>query len=220
MMEELMIEIKSYRVTAEKEVMDICYKTGFMGSSLKRDGRFKDATLFAMLFCLYYLRHEPEKCFIACDRNKGDKTVGYIIGTDDTNRQNGNFSHKMMWRIIPRLFMYTWWRYPESFREVMAWVKRGIPEPDTDLVRVYPGHLHVNVLEEYQGHGLGTRLISAFESRMNSLQVPGIHLGTSNHNTGAISFYRKHGYQVLSDSEGVFWRGVDDYHFIIMGKLL
>jgi|GEM_PF-575047 len=220
MVEELLIEIKSYRVAAEKEVMDICYKTGFMGSSLEGGGRFNDVTLFAMLFCLYYLRHEPEKCFIACDRNKEDKTVGYIIGTDDTCRQSGDFNRKMMWKIILRLFMYTWWRYPESFREVMTWVKRGIPEPDADMVREYQGHLHINVLEEYQGRGLGTRLLADFENRMKSLKVKGIHLGTSNHNTGAISFYRKHGYQMLSDSEGKFWSGVEDYHFILMGKLL
>ncbi len=67
----------------------------------------------------------------------------------------------------------------------------------------YPAHFHIDLLPEIQGKGLGTELIEEFIRQLHSADCPGAHLGVSAKNTGAIAFYRKTGFTLLSeDHEG------------------
>ena len=108
------IIIREYQKNDESSILDICYKTGFMGDDLTDTNRFNDKTLFGYLFCVYYTRYESQNAFVAVD-TESDKVIGYILGTENTLRQELNFIFRMGWRIFMRLFFYTSWRYPESF---------------------------------------------------------------------------------------------------------
>ncbi|MFX0061438.1 MAG: GNAT family N-acetyltransferase [Candidatus Hermodarchaeota archaeon] len=67
---------------------------------------------------------------------------------------------------------------------------------------------------------VGSELIRTFEQHMNDLGVSGIHLGTSNYNEKAISFYKKHGYRIISEEEGSFWPDVTNFTSLIFAKKL
>ncbi|BCJ85227.1 GNAT family N-acetyltransferase [Effusibacillus dendaii] len=215
------IYIRPYQHADEQSVLQICYRTGFMGQDLSGTNRFNDRKLFGYLFCLFYLRYETEHCFVAVDRSNGDKVVGYILGTLDTRNQNRQFAWKMGWRIALRLLFYTGWRYTESFREVIFFLKgaRSKIEPNP-LYKVYPAHLHINVLPEYQHCGIGSKLLDRFEQHVRKSGVAGIHLSTSNRNLKAIPFYRKKGYDLLLEKEDTFWSNVPDYKTLVFAKKL
>ncbi len=201
-------------------ILDICYKTGFMGEDLTGSERFKDRKLFGYLFCLYYVRFEADHCFVALDKDNDGKIVGYILGSGDTQKYQKKFFRKMFPFFIPRLFLYSWWRYPESYRQVMQWRKLTGSEDQKEIQRTYPAHLHINILPQYQRRGIGRSLMRLFESRMKSLGIQGIHLITTNYNTRALPFYRQHGYSVLLQKNEIFWSGIHDCKKTIFGKKL
>lgn len=214
------IHYRHCRGADAEEVINVCYRTGFMGEDLTGTGRFNDIRLFGFLFCLYYVLYEPETSFVAVDSDSEDRVVGYILGTADAAGQGRGFNRTMMPRILARLFLYTWWRHHESFAEVMYWNRHRPEKTQTIDFNVYPAHLHIDILPEYQRRGIGRELMTRFEERLRVLEAGGVYLETSNHNTKALGFYRKRGFTILSEEPGIFWSGVDDYRSVVLGKLI
>lgn len=211
------IFIRPYQNYDADQVINICYKTGYNGKDLTYTNKFNDSKLFGFLFCMYYLLYEPENCFVAVDSN--NKIAGYIIGTDNSSRQRKLFILKMSLPIILRLFFYTIWKYPESFLTILSLGKSiFIKLEPSNLFKDYPSHFHINILPEYQGVGVGKKLLSTFENHMKDKNVNGIHLMTSNENLGAIQFYYKSGYTLIVQKKTYFWRDIANYESMIFVK--
>lgn len=57
----------------------------------------------------------------------------------------------------------------------------------------YPAQLHVNVLAEYRGTGLGSRLVAAFADQAKAQGLPGVHIVTGLGMRNA-EFYARNGF--------------------------
>lgn len=202
------------------EIADICYKTGFMGEDLTGNGRFNDKILFSYLFCVYYPIYEIDNCFVALDKTE-DNIIGYIIGSENTFKQEEAFMRKMIPKIALRMCTYTIFFHPESFKAVLLFM-RGLDLKDIKgtVYSKYPAHLHINILPEYQKLGIGSALLKTFELHMKNKKVSGIHIWTSNQNIKAVPFYRKHGYEIIYERKNKVWEGIEGYQDIIFGKKL
>lgn len=66
--------------------------------------------------------------------------------------------------------------------------------PVEDLLKAYLGHLHINVRDEWQGQGLGVKLMDAFLNHVMQQGCKGVHLGMIATNEGAERFYLKVGF--------------------------
>src|SRR5699024_8418500 len=66
----------------------------------------------------------------------------------------------------------------------------------------YPAHLHIDLLPETQGAGLGRRLIETLVDELTTREVPGLHLGVDPRNTSAASFYDRLGFVRLPPETG------------------
>jgi len=195
-------------------VAEVCWHTGFMGEDLYGLGRFADRRLFSYLFCRYFVLYEPGTCFVAC---AGERVVGYIIGTARAADYERRYRLRMGPRIVLRLLLVTWWRYPESARELLRWLRLPSDEaPPTG----YDAFLHINLLPAYQRLGLGATLLATYERRLRELGSQGVYLGTSDRNRKAVPFYRKHGYELLSRAPSSLWSGVDRCEALRFGKRL
>jgi ribosomal protein S18 acetylase RimI-like enzyme len=212
------IGYRPYGKRDRQAVSTILYRTGFLGEDLDGTGRFNDRRLFSLVNTEGYLRYQEGNGFVAVD-DSDEKVVGYIIGTADSVGYDRLFKRRMYWRMALRGFVVSWWRYPESFRQVLTWA-REYSDAAERFFPEFPAHLHINVLPEYQRLGIGERLIRLFEERMAAQGVPGIHLGTSNRNRKAIPFYEKNGYHVLVERPETYWRGVEGHTSVIFGKRL
>lgn len=220
------VEIRKFKKSDENDILNICYRTGYMGEDLTGKNLFNDIKLFGYLFCLYYLNYETEHCFVAVDKNDSDRIIGYIIGTSDSKRQEFQFVLKMGWRIVLRLFFVTLWIYPQCFWILLTFIFRvGVRYMSPffkfgpkNLYDEYPAHLHINILPEYQRYGVGSKLIEKFEQHMRENKVLGIHLRTSNQNYKALPFYSKLGYNKLFENNITFWENISDYKNVIYGK--
>ncbi len=73
---------------------------------------------------------------------------------------------------------------------------------------------------EYQGQGLGTRLMRHFETHLTGQGVKGVHLSTTNHNRKAVPFYIKMGFAVVSETEAKSHPTLDDLQLLTFSKKL
>lgn len=214
------IIIRKYKSSDEKEIVNICHNTGYMGEDLTNNDIFNDVKLFGYLFCFYYIRYETHNCFVAVDKNN-NKVVGYILGTLNTKKQESLFKKKMILKIALRSISYTIWKHPESIKALLFFIKSlDLKDEPKDLYKNYPAHLHINILPTYQHLGIGTMLISNFEKHVRSNNVVGIHLRTSNKNVKAIPFYGRNGFDVIYEKEAEVWKDVKNYKNMIFGKKL
>ena len=195
------VTIRPYQEQDEAAIEEIVYRTGYNGEDLTGLNYIDDKRLFFLIFAAYYVWHEPQHCFVAVDTDT-NKVVGYIFGTTDTAAQEARSARLMNWRIYLHAFLVTSWRYPQTFRTL--WQMRKM-EPESkgnnanDVVAKYPAHLHINVLPEYHGRGIGSQLIKRFEEHLIRLGVRGVHLETSNYNHKALPFYKKMGYTTMRE---------------------
>jgi GNAT superfamily N-acetyltransferase len=71
----------------------------------------------------------------------------------------------------------------------------------------YPAHLHIDLLPDIQGQGWGRKLTRVLFDALAEQKVPGLHLGVSRRNPGAMAFYDKIGLSVLEEDEKGQTRG-------------
>ncbi|MFX1286679.1 MAG: GNAT family N-acetyltransferase [Promethearchaeota archaeon] len=216
-----MVHIRPYQPRDRKGVINVCWQTGYMGKSAA--GHFDDPYLFGLLFCLYYIDHEPENCFVAVDEET-EQVVGYILSSIDSKKQEENFRKKMIRKITLRAFLYTIWRYPRTFRVLWHFKKIWEKEPKIDnektLLETYPAHLHIDILPEYQRQGIGTQLMETLEIHLKNLNVEGVHLGTSEQNVNAVRFYQKLNFSLIYEGSSDYgmWPDAPEIKSLIFAK--
>lgn len=195
-----MTEIRAYRPTDRAAVAAICTRTGDSGADAT--GQFSTDDLLPDVYALPYVEHEPELALLV---DAGDGPIGYILGTADTSA-------------FDRWFVDTWWpqvagKYADAEAAGTAsGVESGIVRSAThrsglapELLERYPAHLHIDLLPETQGMGVGRRLIDAFCGLLAERGVPGVHLGVGVSNTGAQRFYQRTGFTRVEGDPGAHW---------------
>lgn len=171
----------------------ICLLTGNSGGDAT--DLFKDAELIGHYYAAPYAFIEPELCFVL---TSSGSPCGYIIGTQNSEKFYQDCEEK--WFPLLRE------RYPLPETENNSFDHRIIQliheghKPNEDL-RSYPAHLHIDLLPEAQGKGLGRKLIEVFNKKLIDLKVPAVHLQVGKKNTGAIKFYEKVGFHRIKEYE-------------------
>ncbi len=149
----------------------------------------------------YYTDEEPESAIVVVD--KSNEVHGYLLGCKDTEQP------------------YKKGLDPDSIYIHDGWAKFNIVRPGTagfvvrstvdgimDLVTrkqspsalqihdpEYPAHLHVDLLPEARGQGIGRHLVWLWLKHLQALEVPGCHLQTVVENPGAVEFFTKQGFE-------------------------
>jgi ribosomal protein S18 acetylase RimI-like enzyme len=179
--------IRTARLEDEPDLIEICHITG---------NTRVEPYLFGLRWCLDYLWHDTENCFVAVDL-RTNEVVGYIIGTLDSVAQVKRFNAVMLPR-IKRHFKHIRNKtiHDFSFYLTNRFINQGALN---ESFAEYPAHLHINLLPEYQRGGIGGQLLSAYEDNLREKHIPGYHLGVAASNQGGISFYRKQGLDQLQN---------------------
>lgn len=185
--------IRPFRAGDEPAISDICVRTADDGADAT--GLLDDDGLWPAVFALPYVARHPDLAFVA---EVDGRVVGYVVGTDDTRR-------------FEEWFAAEWWPVAGA-----GWPRAGAMSARQAEVLAYadarggagayaddhPAHLHIDLLPEAQGRGLGRRLIETFADALRGRGVPGVHLVASAGNTGAAAFYPRVGFVPLPSAEG------------------
>lgn len=180
---------------------DICLKTGANGSDAS--DLLKDKLLIGQYFVAPYVAYSPHTCFVV---NKDTIPVGYIVGIEDST----DFFSWLDGYWLPILRK----RYPKTYNAETDLEKFIIRMIHTNLTLEeflinYPAQMHIDLLPETQGKGLGKKLMEAFINRLEDLEVPGIHFGVSKVNEKAINFYKKLGFNILKENSDSYIMGME-----------
>ncbi|NPE08133.1 MAG: GNAT family N-acetyltransferase [Asgard group archaeon] len=176
----------------EDALIDICFITG--DKFLKKT--FPNPYLFSLFWCLYYVRYETNNCFVVFDL-KTKKVVGYILSTLNTEIQEEDFKEKMA-PIIKQKMKELHIRSLRSRLVALFVMNKPKTKKRKRFLNEYPGHLHIDILPDYQRQGFGHRLMNTLESHFKEKCVTGYHLEVSSNNKLGISFYRKYGLELIS----------------------
>ena len=164
----------------------------------------EDDRLWGDLFAVPYARRDPGLCWVV--ESDDARVIGYVVATDDTNA-------------FATWFRDEWWptrrdRYrrsgapePTAQDRFIAYGDRQAPGEDA-IVREYPAHLHIDLLPETQGQGLGRRLIDTLFAELGRRGVRGLHLGMNAENHSAGAFYERLGFEKLASGEGSTTYGI------------
>ncbi|MGI9576674.1 MAG: GNAT family N-acetyltransferase [Microthrixaceae bacterium] len=194
------VYVRPYEPTDLEAVRDVCFATGLMGEPIA--SQFGDRDTFAHLFCDWYLLNRPDTCWVVDDggaRNERGTAVGYLIASPDPPDEGRHHRRALSGHLLGRRVILR--------RDTVGFFGRAIADLARDRAALapwdterYPAEMHVNLLPQARGRGLGGELVGTLVGRLGELHVPGIHLGTFGENTAAIAFFESQGFRSVGDA--------------------
>lgn len=175
------MQIRRFRQEDATAVRNICFLT----ASGKRYQKNKD--LVCALFCDYYINFEPSNCFVLTAEN--DLPVGYVLCAQ-------NYEQYI------KTFLENYYDKLKSMSKTEAFLKRHEKAFFKSVAKDYPAHLHIDILDAYQGHGYGKGLIRKLLDTLKTNGVKGVHLTVGVANKRAIKFYYKLGFKKVKSVFG------------------
>nr|WP_155842956.1 GNAT family N-acetyltransferase [Agromyces luteolus] len=162
-------------------------------------GVYSDDGLMPEVYALPYVEYAPDLAFVV---ELDGRVAGYVLGIADT----GDFIDWYAREWAPGFRE----RHPvagpptghrPAYTEAQLVADGAGPErlriPELDD---YPAHLHIDLLPELQGRGLGRRLIDTLRAALAERGVAALHLGIDPANVGARAFYERLGFHELRSS--------------------
>jgi len=182
------------------DLYHICLLTADSGKDAS--AKYKDPDLVGQFYAAPYAVLEPDLCFIL---DISGKPCGYILGTRDSQQ----FYERCEKEWFPLLRK----RYPFPPPDEVSF--------DATIIRLihnghllkpelagYPAHLHIDILPEGQGSGMGRKLMETFMDKLRQHEVPALHLQVGKANPGAVKFYERLGFQIIIEYERAIAFGI------------
>ena len=182
--------LRPYRETDRAALFDVCVRTGYLGGDA--GGRYGDDDLLPSIFLAPYLDLEPDLAFVVDD---GERAVGYVVGTADTEEFVRRFRAEYLPTVADRFPAPS--DPPVTETDGMLAL---LHQPEHMLHPVFaghPAHLHIDLLPDHQRRGFGRALMSRFLATLADRGVTGVHLSMVTANTGARPFYDRLGFAEL-----------------------
>lgn len=172
----------------------ITLKTGNSGRDASH--LYTDPKILGHIYSAPYLKFAPELAVVV---ERSNEVLGYCVGTSDTL----NFEKQLETDWWPSLRQR--YRKPEEGRRldwsVEEHCRQIIHQPEStpkQIVNQFPAHLHMNLLPELQGMGVGPALLNFWFQQAHLLEVKAVHLGASASNQKAIQFWSNQGFENLA----------------------
>ncbi|MGX5680904.1 GNAT family N-acetyltransferase [Schumannella luteola] len=185
--------IRPYRPADRADVYDVCVRTGAAGQDAS--GLYSTDELLPDVFAGPYVDLEPESAWVVDD---GSRVIGYVVAAADT--PSFVSSYREHW--LPGFAA----KYAVATAADEPIIRMGL-DPERMLVpevSAYPAHLHIDLLPQAQGHGLGRALIDTLRADLHRRGIPALHLTMDPANTNARAFYDRLGFVELpSGSLGI-----------------
>ena len=183
-----MADVRPYRPRDRDAVREICRATAYGGRE-----PLLDPQLFTELMTRYYTDFTPEAVWVAEHK---ERVVGYVAGCFD----EAELRRVMSRRIVPAalagslargLFLRrAFWRLTTALPQFLA-AERHAQAVD---LSEYPANLHINLMPEARGRGIGERLMAQLCAEAARRGLPGVHATVLEENRSACRFFERLGF--------------------------
>jgi ribosomal protein S18 acetylase RimI-like enzyme len=187
------------RVIKAEEVhtagMAQCHVKSFPGSFMTEMGYYWLRALYR-----FFIRHNESICRIAIDAN--GKVVGLAVGGDPHIRDE--FLNSALFR-YPHLILWKFFSKRLVRRVLLQELAGKLQRKRTDTHSSYTkipcsgirlgNLLSICVLPDYQGAGIGSKLIESFQLACKDKGFQQLTLSVLQENSHAAAFYKKHGWR-------------------------
>ncbi|OPX29116.1 MAG: hypothetical protein B1H08_04635 [Candidatus Omnitrophica bacterium 4484_171] len=191
-MEYMDISIRRYTREDRDGLRRIAWRTAFLKES--PENFLDDRKTIEDVLTIYFTDYEPGSSFVAIYNNK---VVGYIIGALNVKILRAVLVKK----IIPRLIIGAFRR--KLFLKIsllrflshtaLSLLKREFFVPD--FSGEYPATFHINIDEQFRGHGLGAKMVEHYLEFLKTKMIKGVHVGTMSER--GRNFFSKLGFSLL-----------------------
>jgi ribosomal protein S18 acetylase RimI-like enzyme len=183
--------VRPYEPSDRARVRHICFVTGYIGEPVA--WQWRDAESFSNIFTGYYTDAEPGSALVA---EIDGEVRGYLLGCVDSSKawNPGAVVGRQITRrgiaLRPGTAGFVWRAVGDVI--VDAARKRLPPAPFEDPR--WPAHLHIDLLPDARGRGVGATLMRRWLDSLRQAGVAGCHLETIAENTGAVAFFEAMGF--------------------------
>ena len=174
----------------------MCYRTGYMGEPV--DWQWRDEESFADLFTSYYTDAEPDSAFAI---ERAGTICGYLLGCLDSEQAwkpqtiVGRHLVRRGLAFRPGTAPVIWRTMGDTLVDV---ARRRVAVRDLEFSDPrWPAHLHIDLLPEARGQGLGRQLVQRWFEVLHAHHDRGCHLQTMAENSNALAFFESVGFERL-----------------------
>lgn len=193
--------VRPYQPRDRDAIRRIYADTAFFGEPV--EAYFDDRDLFADLGIDAYLDHYPQYTWVA---GSAETVVGYIVGCPlgDAKIRRHNLARLpcLVWHLAAGRYRVGRKTLAYVYDQALAAIRRELIEIHSAL---YPANLHINLLPEYRGRGLGSAMLHAYLGNLRARGIPGVHTVSSSRNEAALRMYRRFGFTVLAERTTRMW---------------
>ena len=179
----------------------ICLATGDSGANAVHLYDQKD--MLGEIYVGPYLTFQPDLSFTLIPAG----VAGYALAALDTSSFEDTLSKKW-WPVI--LEKYNG-RSPENFNDreknLFSYIQNPPLRPK-EVISEYPSHLHIDLLENAQGRGIGKAMMLLVLESLRDQGSKGVHLGMGAQNARAFTFYTKLGFTLLDKNDDEWTMGL------------
>jgi len=179
----------------------VCLATGDSGASAL--ALYNQKEMLGEIYVGPYLSFQPELSLTLIQEG----VAGYALAALDTRAFEDTLSSQW-WPIILEKYRT---RSPENFNEreknLFSYIQNPPLRPEK-VVNQYPSHLHIDLLEQAQGRGIGKAMMHLLLEALREKGSKGVHLGMGSQNARAFTFYTKLGFTLLDKNENEWTMGL------------
>jgi len=153
----LAFAVRAYSRADRHQVRSLCCNTGYFGYPV--ESVFQDRKWFADFNTSYYLRFEPDSCYVAEERRETPRIIGYILGCKHPVKFNLIFYPFIATPLILKAVMKSLFRIYDT--KSKAYIKHLIIKGSRERPKrpSRTAHFHFNVEKGYRNKGVGRALI-------------------------------------------------------------
>jgi len=192
--------IRPATLADQERLYEVVVQTGMAGEDATP--LYQDPKMLGYIYTAPYVVVAPELVFVA---EVGGQVAGYVCGVVDSRAYEAQLEE-------------TWWptlrrQYPAPDVDQQAawsedekradWIHHPVPTP-AYVVDPYPAHMHMNLMPEARGGGLGRKLFDTWLAAAKALGAGSVHIGADLKNDGGIAFWQAMGFERLRQPDGTF----------------
>jgi ribosomal protein S18 acetylase RimI-like enzyme len=176
-----------------------CLRTGEAGEDATQ--LFRDPDLLGHVYAGPYVARGIGTQLVVVD---GTGVAGYLLSADDT--PGFEAWAEAVW-YPPLRARYA--RIDDGSKDAAMIDLIHAPErTPAELAAAYPAHLHIDLMPQVRGLGLGRALIDQLLSELRERGVRGVHLGVDVANHNGIGFYEHLGFEEVAREPGGLLMGL------------